>query len=29
MDIPARQREKMMEHVARRLDATVSVKDLH
>jgi hypothetical protein len=28
MDIPVRQREKMMEHVERRLDATVSVKDL-
>ena len=28
MDIPVRQREKMMEQVARRLDATVSVKDL-
>jgi len=29
MDIPVRQREKMMEHVERRLDATVSVKGLH
>lgn len=29
MDLPARQREKMMEHVERRLDATVSVKALH
>jgi hypothetical protein len=29
MDIPARQRDKMMEHVERRLDATVSVKILH
>lgn len=28
MDLPARQREKMMEHVERRMDATVSVKTL-